>query len=222
MYIVRLDIVRENLGYILMGLPMTLLIAVGSVALGIIIGLPLGAMKTSRRWMVRAVPTAFIEVFRNTPVFVQIVWTHYVLPLLVGIRFTALQSGIIALGLNTAAYLAEVFRGGIQAVEAGQVEAATSLGMTYWQTMRRIVLPQAIRKMLPPFINTFVSTLKDSAMASYIGVAEMFYRGNVVNIATFRPLEILTAVAVIYLVLCFGLSKLMDYVEIRISVYEKV
>ncbi|MCL4554801.1 MAG: amino acid ABC transporter permease [Actinobacteria bacterium] len=217
----QVRVITENWRYILSGLPLTFYISLVSIGFGLVIGLVAGTMRLSKSRIVSGVPGFFIELFRNTPVFVQIVWFHYSLPILVGIKFSPIQSGIIALGLNAGAYLAEVFRGGILAIDIGQTEASMALGFSYLQAMRRVILPQAVRKMLPAFVNTFVLMIKQSALVSYIGVMELFHRANDVTIATFRPIEIYTTVAVVYFVICWIGSQLMAVLETRLAISER-
>ncbi|MDE2573035.1 MAG: amino acid ABC transporter permease [bacterium] len=204
--------------FILAGVPMTLWISFAALAIGVLIGLPVGALRTTN---IRAVDTllgVYVEVFRNTPVLVQIVWFYYVLPILLHVNLGAVDAGILALGLNTSAYLAEIFRGGILGIASGQTEAALSLGFTGVGTMRFVVLPQVTRKMLAPFVNQFVVLVKDSALVAYIGVLDIMHRGDVVTVQSSRPLEVYTTVAIAYFTLCFAASRLMRWIEVRFAV----
>jgi polar amino acid transport system permease protein len=161
---------------------------------------------------------AYVEVFRNTPALVQLIWVYYSLPILTGLNLSAAASCVIALAVNGAAYIAEIFRGGIHSVDPGQVEASRSLGLSYLQTMRKVVLPQAFRRMLPPFVNESVALLKFSSLASVLGVADLTYQAQVVSTTTFRPIEVFTVIALVYLVLCTFLSYCARRLELRLAV----
>jgi ABC-type amino acid transport system permease subunit len=131
----------------------------------------------------------------------------------------ALTSCIIALGLNAGGYLAEVFRAGIQTVDKGQIEAARALGLSHIQTLRKITLPQAIRTMLPPFVNQSIALLKNSSLVSVLGVADLTYRAQTVSTNTFRPIEVFTSVAALYFILCTTLSYVARFSEKRLGAY---
>ena len=204
--------------FILAGVPLTLWISLAALTIGFAIGLPIGILRTSHFRLLNAVLGLYVEIFRNTPVLVQIVWFYYVLPIFIHLDIAAVDAGIIALGLNTSAYLAEIFRGGIIGTAAGQSEAAFSLGFTSVGTMQYVVLPQVARKMLAPFINQFVVLVKDSALVAYIGVLDIMHRGDVVTVQTSRPLEVYTTVAIAYFVLCFVASKLTGWIEVRFAI----
>jgi ABC-type amino acid transport system permease subunit len=161
---------------------------------------------------------AYIEFFRNTPTLVKLVWVFYLIPILFGLSTDAVTSCIIALAVAAAAYIAEVVRAGIQDVARGDIEAAEAIGMRPITVLRRIVLPQAIRKVLPPLANTFIVFLKYSSLVSIVGVNDLMYRANVISTTTFRPIETYTVLALFYFVLCYGLSKLFSLVEGRMAV----
>ena len=160
----------------------------------------------------------YIELFRNTPALIQLMWVYYCLPILTGIEMGAAASATVALAINGAAYIAEIIRGGIQGVDRGQVEAARTLGLSYAQTMRKVVLPQAFRRMIPPFVNESVSILKFSSLVSVLGVADLTYQAQVLSTTTFRPIEIFSFIAVVYLVLCSALSLFARRLELRLAV----
>lgn len=217
-YEFRADVVWDSLPYLLGGIYITLYVTIFSILIGLAIGLVVGVLRTSK-WKVVYVPMMmYIEFFRNTPSLVKLIWVYYMIPILLGVDFSAITSSIIAMGVSAGAYLAEIFRGGIQDVDRGQIEAARSLGMTSFQTMRRIILPQAIRKMLPPFVNTFIVFLKYSSLVSVLGVADLTYRATLVSTNTFRPLELFTAIAVMYFFLCIILSQMVGILERRLAV----
>jgi His/Glu/Gln/Arg/opine family amino acid ABC transporter permease subunit len=186
--------------------------------MGIVLGLPLGMARLSVRRYLFAPSVAYIEVFRNTPALVQLIWIYYCLPILAGINMSAVVSVTVALGLNAAAYIAEIFRAGIQSVDRGQVDAARSLGMSYLQAMRKVVLPQAFRRMIPAFVNETVALLKYSSLVSVLGVADLTYQAQVLSTTTYRPIEVFTFVAFLYFVICTVLSYLARRLELRLSV----
>lgn len=148
-------IVGQNLGYLLHGIWLTLAVTAVSLAVAIVIGLVIGIMRISSKGVLKRVAGVYVEVFRNTPTLVQLIWVYYCLPVLTGINLSPTSSCIFALSINSAAYVAEIFRAGIQAVPSGQLEAARSIGMSYSKAMRKIILPQAVRQMIPPFVNEF-------------------------------------------------------------------
>ncbi len=216
-YTFRFDVVTSNLGFLLSGIKATLLVTVAALAVGLIIGLVVALGRMSRRRWVYAPATVYIEVFRNTPALVQLIWVYYCLPILTGINMNAPVSCTLALAVNGAAYIAEIIRGGIQGVDRGQVEAARTLGMSYAQTMRKIVLPQAFRRMIPPFVNESVSVLKFSSLVSVLGVADLTYQAQVLSTTTFRPIEIFTFLAIVYFVICTIISYCARLLEIRLA-----
>lgn len=188
----------HTLPFLLEGLKFTILIAASVMAIGSTIGLfvALGRLSTSRP--IRTVASIYTEVFRMVPTLVFLVWVYFVLPAVTGIDLPPVLTAIAALSLNAGAFLAEIFRAGILSVEPGQREAALALGMSHTQTLRRIVLPQAGRRVIPPVGATWVSLFKDTALVSVIAVPDLMYQGRVAAITTYRPMEVLTAVALIY------------------------
>jgi len=217
-YTFRFEVVANNLGFLLSGIKATLLVTGAALSLGMVIGLVVGLGRMSKRPWLSGPATGYVEVFRNTPALVQLIWVYYCLPILTGINMSAAISCTVALAVNGAAYIAEIFRGGIQGVDRGQVEAARTLGMSHAQTMRKIVLPQAFRRMLPPFVNESVALLKFSSLVSVLGVADLTYQAQVLSTTTFRPIEIFTFIAVVYFVLCTLLSYGAQRLERRPAV----
>jgi His/Glu/Gln/Arg/opine family amino acid ABC transporter permease subunit len=217
-YSVRLNVVTDNWLFLISGINATLLVTAGALLIGVVLGLPMGLARLSRRRFLSAPALAYIEVFRNTPALVQLIWIYYCLPILTGINMSAGVSCTIALGLNGAAYIAEIFRAGIQGVDRGQVDAARSVGMSYLQTMRKVVLPQAFRRMIPAFVNETVSLLKYSSLVSVLGVADLTYQAQALSTTTYRPIEVFTFIAFVYFVLCTILSFLARRLELRMAV----
>ena len=186
---------------LLRGLAGTLQLAVTSLVVSALLGLVLGAMRSSRRHWLDWPATALIELFRNTPVLVQLMWFYFALPILLGGKLTAFAAATLALTCNTSAFMAEIFRGGIQSIDRGQWDAGRAIGMSYAIMMRRIILPQAIRRMLPAFTNRAIELTKSTSLASTIAFADLLYEGKLMTSISYRPLETYTVVAAIYFLL---------------------
>jgi His/Glu/Gln/Arg/opine family amino acid ABC transporter permease subunit len=216
-YRFRWDVIPENLDFLLSGVGMTLLISALTLVFATLAGMLIAALASSRLWTARAVATAFGEVIRNTPILVQLLWVYYVLPILLGIRLDALTACIIGLSIYASAFIAEVFRAGIQAVPAGHREAAQVLGLSPLQTFVRIVAPQAVRTVLPPLASNFVQLIKYSSLASVVSVGEVTRRGMELSSSTFRPLEIFSFIGVVYFVICWPLSQGVRLWERRLA-----
>ncbi len=197
------------------GVQVTLAYTVGTVLLGLAIGLVLGlARLVPSRWV--AVPlVAFIELFRCTPLLVQIVWFYYALPVILNIQVPAVVAATLVLSLYTAAFYAEIFRGGIVSIERGQWDAARALGLRWGPMMRRVVLPQAVRRMVPPFLNQSIIQLKNTSLVSTIAVPDLLYQGTLITSDTYKPLEVYTVVALIYFALLFPATRLVQWLEGR-------
>lgn len=218
MYHFRFEVVWEYLPYLANGIWITLLVTGASIAIGVVLGLVVALCRLSGNPLLAYPARAYIEFFRNTPTLVKLVWVFYLIPIVVGIQTDALTSCILAMAISAGAYIAEIFRAGIQDVARGDIEAAQAVGMTAPQIMRRIVLPQAVRKTIPPMANTFIVFLKYSSLVSVLGVSDLMYRANVVSTTTFRPLEVYTVLALFYFVLCYGLSRWLGVVEKSMAV----
>jgi len=213
----RFNVIADSIPYLLQGLEITLLVTSMSLLFSLIIGLAAGLMRISKRWYFYGPATVYVELLRNTPVLVQLIWVYYCLPLLLGIDFSATISCIIALSLHGGAYVGEIARAGIQSIDTGQYEAGKSIGLTYQQLMRKIVLPQAFRRIVPPLANEGVTLLKYSSLVSTLGVADLTYNAQLVATTTFRPLEVYTFLAIEYLILCLFLSYLAHRLEQRLA-----
>ncbi len=186
-------------------------------AFGLAVGLLLGLVRSSgNRWL--SVPAAaYVEVFRNTPVLVQLVWFYFAFPVLTGWQMSGFVAAALGLALNTSAYCAEIFRGGIASIVRGQWEAGRALGMTYPALMRRIVLPQAVRRMVPAFTNRGIELGKMTAIASVISVHELMYEARLLSSQTFRPLEVFTVIAILYFVVIYPGTLLSYRLEARMG-----
>jgi polar amino acid transport system substrate-binding protein len=176
-----------------------------------------GLMRVSRSIWLRAIGTTFVDIFRGTPLLVQAFFIYFGIPSALGFQMSALTAGIITLSLNAGAYMTEIVRGGIQSVDKGQMEASRSLGVGYLPTMRKVILPQAIRTMIPSYINQFVITLKDTSILSVIGIAELTQTGRIIIARNFQSFNMWLIIGIIYFIVIMTLTKLSDRLEKRIS-----
>ena len=200
------EVVWENLPIMLSGIWLTVLLSILSMALGASLGMVIALARLSQWSFLRFLAYCYTELFRTTPLLIQIVWVYYVLPLVTGITMSPFQSGLVAIGLNVAAFMAEIYRAGITSVDRGQTEASLALGMTRAQLMRRILIPQAITRMIPPIGTMWISLFKDTSLVSAIGVTELMYQARFLAVDTYRPVEIFTICAVIYFLITFPQS----------------
>jgi polar amino acid transport system permease protein len=212
------DVVAESLDFLLGGLGLTIALSVVSMAASLLLGLLVSFARLSPWRPLRAVASVYTDFLRGTPLLVQILWIYYSLPILTGIVFSPFVSAAIALMLNLSAFVSEIYRAGIQSIGRGQREAALALGMSQWQAMRRVILPQSIRRVLPPLGSIWVSLFKDTAIVSVIAVPELMYRGKVLSIETYRPVEIYTVVAIIYFLVTYPQARGVDWLFERARV----
>ncbi|WP_339061150.1 amino acid ABC transporter permease [Tepidibacillus marianensis] len=202
---------------LLIGLWMTLQMAVYALIIANIIGLITALMKLARlKWM-NFLANTYINLIRGTPLLVQVFFIYFAMPAITGTKIEAWVAGLVALSLNAGAYISEIFRSGIQAVPKGQMEAARSLGMTHGQAMRYIILPQAFKIVIPPLLNQFIITLKDTSIISVIGFEELTRKGQMQIATTYRALEIWTEVAIFYFVLIFSLTLFTNWIERKVN-----
>lgn len=199
---------------LLRGALITVELTIISLAASLVIGLIAGLARLSGQPFLRVPATFYVSLVRGTPLLVQLMYVYFVLPD-IGIKLNPIQAAIVGLSVNEGAYLAEVFRAGIQSVGKGQFEAAYALGMTYSQAMRRIILPQAVRNVLPPIANSAIILLKNSSLASIITVNELMKVGEDLAIATFKNIRIFSMVAVLYWILHYPLASLTSWLERR-------
>lgn len=209
-------LVLENMDVILQALLVTLSLALFAEIIGIALGLLFALLKIGRSRILSWLAQGYIDVFRGTPLLVQITILYFALPL-VGIRFTSLFfAGLAALALNAGAYVAEIFRAGIQSIDKGQMEAGRASGLTYAKTMRHIIVPQAFRRVIPPLTNEFVMLIKDTSLVSVIGLAELLRAARVLQSATFNGTPLIAA-ALIYLAICLPLIYATNALERRMN-----
>lgn len=213
------SILGDYLGLFLQGLGMTILISLITVFLGTVLGTPLALARLSKLKILSKVATGYIELIRGTPLLLQLYIFAYGIPLAFPfIRFSPLVAGIIALALNSSAYVAEVIRSGIQSIDEGQLEAASSLGLSYWLSMRKVIIPQAIKNVLPSLGNEFVTVVKESSIVSIVGISDLMKVTNTISSQKFRLFEALLLAALLYFVVTFSISRLISYIERRLNV----
>jgi polar amino acid transport system permease protein len=197
---------------------MTLLISAVTLVISVILGMAVALADMSRLWVLRGLARVWGEAVRNTPILVQLLWMYYVLPIVFGIVISAFTACVIGLSIYSSAFIAEVYRAGIQAVPRGHLEAAQVLGLSRFDSFVRIVVPQAVRTILPPLAGNFVQLIKYSSLAAVLSVADLTKRAMELNATTFRPLEIFSAVAVIYFAICWPLTQAIRIWERRLAV----
>nr|WP_286086954.1 amino acid ABC transporter permease [Halomonas sp. S3-1-1] len=195
------------------GIPWTLAISFGGLAIGFFIGIFFGLLRISPVAWMRWVATIYIEVFRGTPILVQVLFIFYGLPQLLGGPINALVAGIAAIAVNSGAYISEIVRGGVQSIERGQREASLSLGLSRAQSFRYVIWPQALRRMVPPLGNQAIISIKDTSLFSVIGVGELVRQGQIYIATTFTALEVYFMVALLYLAITWTLSVVLRLVE---------
>ena len=215
-----MNLVFNSFPLLLIGAGVTIQITVLSTAIGVVIGLIVGVARISNLRLLRMLAEVYVEFFRGTPLLVQIFLFYFALPVITGQRIDPFIAAISACGINSGAYVAEIFRAGIQSVDDGQMEAGRSLGMTWLQTMRYIIVPQAFKRVIPPLGNEFIAMLKDSSLVSVIGFEELTRRGQLIIAKTYGSFEIWMSVAVIYLVMTLTISRFVAYLERRYRVHD--
>lgn len=217
-----LNIIFKVLPDLLLSGVVTLEITVLSGFLGMIAGSLIGIARLSSISLLGWATRVYVDLFRGTPLLVQIFIIYFGFPALaqsfgLSLQFDRLLAAVVALSLNSAAYISEIVRAGIQSIEPGQAEAASSLGMSGVQTMRYIIFPQALRRMIPPLGNEFITVLKDTSLVAVIGLEELFRRGQLIVADTYRAFEIYTAVALVYLVFTLASSQFFSFLEVQMN-----
>jgi len=204
----------EFLPILMSGVALTIIVTIGSLLLSTVLGLVWALMRVSGIGVLSGLSAGLINVIRGIPIIVLLFYLYFVMPEF-GITLTALQAAILGLGIAYSAYQAENFRAGIEAIDKGQIEAAQAIGMGWGQTMRRVVLPQAVRIVLPPYGNVMIMMLKDSSQASTITVAELALQGKLIASSTFKNTSVFTLVALMYLTMSIPLILLVRHFEKR-------
>jgi polar amino acid transport system permease protein len=207
------SVITANASLLWQGLLVTLLYTVATIASGLGIGFAVGLAQLSRLLPVRLLGRIYVEFFRNIPLLVILLWSYYALPIFLHVNITKAWAGYLSLSLYIAAFYAEILRGGVEGIDPGQVDAATALGMSAGQRMRRVILPQAIRRMLPPLVGQSIIQMKNTTLLSAITVPDLLYQGSYVSSFTYRPMEVYTAVAAIFLIILVPLTALARRME---------
>jgi polar amino acid transport system permease protein len=208
-YHIDFGLVLQSFPVLIRGLVVTIELWIPSIAIGFFMGL------SSR--FVRYPTRGYVELFRDTPVLIQLIWFFYAFPIIIGVQLTPYQAALLGLALNTSAYSSEIFRGGIQSIEKGQWEGAKALGMRPAAVLRRVILPQVFKRMLPAFTNRAIEVAKMSSLASILSVHELMYQGRLLSSTYYRPLEIFTTVAFCYFILIYPGSYLSIRLERRLA-----
>ena len=209
--------VFANKALLLLGLKNTVTLGAVCLSLGLFFGMFVGAARYSRNPLFYWPSTAFLEVFRNTPVLVQIVWFFFAFPIISPFEINAFTAAALGLTLNTTAFSSEIYRAGIQSIHPGQWEAAKALGMGYVDQMRRIILPQAIRRMIPAFMNRAVELLKMTSLASVIAYGELMHQAKTISTIAFNPIEMYTVVALLFFAMIYPAAMLVQHFEKRLA-----
>jgi His/Glu/Gln/Arg/opine family amino acid ABC transporter permease subunit len=199
------------------GLRWTIQISLIAMAGGFVLGLLVALARVFHVPVLSQAGSLYCDFFRATPVLAQLVWIYYALPILTGRSMTAVAAGSIGLSLYAGSFLAEIFRAGILSIDRGQTEASLALGMTRAQSMRRVILPQALVRMLPPIGSCLVTLVKDSSLLTVIAVPELMRQSETLASITFRRMEVLTIVAVIYFALTYPIARGVDYLHRRLA-----
>lgn len=209
-------VMHDALPYLIRGTLVTLQIAFFSSLIGFFGGTLLGFIQTSSNSLLRFLVTIYVTIFRGTPMLIQIPFFYYLLPE-IGIELSLFATAVVAIGLNSMAYISQIVRSGIVSIGKGQREAAHVLGFSSWQTMRYILFPQAIRTVVPALLNEFITLIKDSSLASTIGVVELFKEGTIIISRTYAVIPVYCAIALIYLTLTTALSCVAAVIERRMN-----
>lgn len=217
-YTFRWNVLIPYLPAFARGLVITFEVSIAAELVGIVLGLAAALARLSRWSGLRLAAIGYIDFFRGVPLLATLVWFYYGVSLLFGINFTAFSAGVSGLGITYGAYLAEIFRAGIQAVPRGQTEASKTLGLSPWQIMQHVILPQAIRIALPPIGNSFVSMLKDSSLIAVLAVTDLMRQGMIVASDTFRAFEAYTFVAIVYYAVTVLVARGLATIERRFAV----
>ena len=208
-----LSIWQDYSYYYVEGMQETLKIAAAATIASILFGIIIGIMRLSKNFVLRDIVAFYVSFIRGTPMLIQIYIVYYSL----SFNLSMFMASVVSLTVNSSAYIGETVRGGIESVDKGQMEAARSLGMTHWQAMKEIVIPQAIKSILPSLCNQFIILIKNTSMMSVIGVHELMYNSNTVRANTYLAFEPLIIAAVMYFVVCFVLEKGVNYLERRLK-----
>ena len=212
---------RSHLKFLIDGLGYTIALSICAIVISIVIGLLIALPGLAKGRAPRTMNRVYVECFRAIPILVLLLWVYYGLPVVLDIGITAFWAGVVALAISDSAFEAEIFRGGIQSISKGQIEAADSIGLSYYDKMRYVILPQAIRRILPPLGNQLVYMLKMSSLVSVIGLSELTRRANELVVTEYRPLEIYTILVLEYLILILIVSAGVRWLEKKMRADEQ-
>jgi polar amino acid transport system permease protein len=202
---------------IAVGTAYTIGFTVATAVTGFAVGCVVAIASLSNVRFISAPLVMLVEVFRCTPVLVQLVWIYYALPVLIGVELSPAVAAFIALSFYGGAFYSEIIRGGIASIEPGQWDAGRALGMRRFELMKRIVMPQALKRMIPPLVNQAVLQLKNTSLLSVLAVPDLLYQGQLITSATYRPLETYTMIAVIYFIILFPMTRVARMLETRLA-----
>ncbi len=211
------SVMLSTLPLLMDGMFLTIFITIIGLITGFILGVSSGFAKLSRRAPLRLISDAYVGVIRGTPLIVQVMFLYFGLPMLTGARISPVTAGIIAIAVNSGAYISEIVRGAVQSIDKGQMEAGRSIGLTNVQTMCFVIWPQAFRRMIPSLGNQFIISLKDTSLLVVIGVAELTRQGQEIIATTFRAFEIWLTVGLIYLAMTMVLSRILRIIEKKLT-----
>jgi glutamine transport system permease protein len=211
------DVMVETFPLLLSGVKLTIIITLCGLLIGFVIGVICGLMKLSKNLLISKLAGSYVEIIRGTPLIVQVMFLYFGIPMASGLRIPPLTAGVIAIALNSGAYIAEIVRGAVQSIDYGQREAGRSIGLTKVQTMRYIIWPQSFRRMIPPLGNQFIISLKDTSLLVVIGVAELTRVGQEIIAVNFRAFEVWLTVGLVYLMMTLTISRVLKTVENRIE-----
>ena len=208
-------VLTQNAHLIWLGLLVTLYYTVITIGAGLLIGLVVGLLQLTRSPALVWIGRCYVEFFRNIPLLVILLWTYYALPIFLHVNVTKGWAGFLALSCYVGSFYAEILRAGVQSIDPGQTDAATAIGMSYGQRMHRIILPQALRRMIPPLAGQSIIQMKNTTLLSIITVPDMLYQASYISSFTYRPMEVYTAVGVIFVVILSPLTSLARRLEKR-------
>ena len=214
-----IDIIITTLPVLLQGCVMTIELTVITLIIGTILGILFALMKLANNIVLKLISGFYTWIIRGTPMLLQLFFFYYGLPF-VGLKLSPFQAAIIGLGLNSGAYMAEIIRGGILSIDKGQFEAAKALGFSYTETMRKIILPQTFKVIIPPVGNEFITILKDTSLVSTIAMVELMRSAQQMYATTFKPIEIFLTAGVLYLLMTTIFTSVFSFYEKKLSVYE--
>lgn len=214
----KYSVIWESIPILLTGIKLTIWITIFGLIIGFLVGSLAGLGKTSRKKYFNKLAGIYVESIRGTPLMVQVLFLYFGLPLALGMRVPPLVAGIVAIGLNSGAYIAEIVRGAVQSIDRGQTEAGRSIGLSHFQTLLYVIWPQAFRRMIPPLGNQFIISLKDTSLLVVIGVGELTRQGQEIIATNFRAFEVWMTVAIMYLVLTMTIAKVLQIVERKLHI----